>query len=186
MRACLSLARTPMSVDKRLREPLGGLIGIIRSGVPIPANLILDSAVGHTVSYDAVNDVFHARRCSLCVRVGRGGRRDSIILSRQGMIPRPEWHLRNAVDANAIFHVVLLNENCGIRSGAHAKRALRPRQKLDRELVRSGRNLRTRASLDACQPVGRAIDVDKIASPDDRTKAHFLVKIALIPLLRCG
>ena len=33
---------------------------------------------------------------------------------------------------------------------------------------------------------GRAIDVDKIACPDDRTEADFLVKIVLIPLSRCG
>ena len=118
MRACPSLARTPISVDKRLREPLGGFISVIRGGVPIPANLIFDPAAGHTVSDDAVNHVFHARRCGLCVQLGMRGRGDSIL--------RPAWHLRNAVDAHEIFHGVLLDENRGVRSGAHAKRTLYP------------------------------------------------------------
>ena len=178
MRAKDGLARTPISVDERLREPIGGLVGVFRSGISIPAHLVFDPAAHCTLSDNAVNDVLSARRSGFFIRFGSCGRGDSV--------PRPAWHLHNAVDAHAIFHAVRLDEDRGVRSGAHAKRTLCPRSKLDRELVRSGRTLRARASLDACQRAGRAIDVDKITCPDNRTEADFLFKIVLIPLLRCG
>ena len=108
--------RTPIPVDEQLREALGGLVGAFQSVTPVPANFVVNPTASSTVSDNAVIDILRAQRRHTCIPYGRCGRGDSI--------PRAARHLLNAVHVHAIFHALVLDEDRGIRSGAHSKRAL--------------------------------------------------------------
>lgn len=188
--ACGSLGRrasspspcAPESVDERQHEPVGRLVRVGRGSINVLQQVFMDTAARHTVrtmrpeTYYSLGTAVYAsipvEATGVAASPGPRG-----IFFRRFMLTLSPCHPAGSVP---------WYQSHGICSMTQAKWACGPGQELNREVFRSGSILQTRSALEACHRAGTEIYVDEIVCLGDRTEADLLVKIILVPLLRCG
>lgn len=110
--AAYGCPRRPEVVDESLWEALGGIPGIVRWGVTVPTDLVLEAAAGLPVGDQVVENVFRWWLGYPCRRFRYRGGLDGLTGS-----PR---HPGYPFDADAVGEPILVHDYSSRRSGSHS------------------------------------------------------------------